>query len=348
MMADTNLIKLAEKLDLQDMAGFTRKFVSDFSAAVESEIDLPLDSDWSGVICLGMGGSGAGGMYLKSLSDDHGGLPFIIWKDYNLPSWWGPEWLVLATSYSGNTEETLAGVRDTISAGGTVIGISSGGELSEILESHNDSVCIKIPSGQMPRSAFGHIFGTQLAICWQLGLLPRPDDKDLSEITNRLQIVSLENDISNETSPAASLAKSLVDKDIGIISPNLLSPAAYRFACQLNENSGRFARQTEIPEMNHNEIVAWSLESTEKHALLILTSQFSHSSINSRITWLSKELDNSVKWIIECEGNSLLEQLLYASILTDWISIALALLMNKNPSEMNSIVNLKEFLSSLQ
>ena len=98
--------------------------------------------------------------------------------------------------------------------------------------------------------------------------------------------------------------------------------------------------------MNHNEIVAWSLEPTEKHALLIFTSQFSNSLINSRIEWLSNELDNSTKWLIECEGNSLLENLLYASIITDWATIALALLMNKNPSEMKSIIDLKKFLNS--
>ena len=345
-MVDTNLSELVENLDLQDMAGFTRKFVSDFSSALESKIDLDIDIDWSGVICLGMGGSGAGGMYLKALSDDSGGLPFISWKDYNLPSWWGPDWLVIATSYSGNTEETLAGVRDALSSGGTVIGISSGGQLSEIIEPHNDSVSIKIPSGQMPRSAFGHIFGTQLAICWKLGLLPSPDKKYLSEMSNRLEITSMKNDILNEESSAIALAKTLINKEIGIISSNLLSPAAYRFACQLNENSGRFARQTEIPEMNHNEIVAWSLEPTEKHALLIFTSQFSNSLINSRIEWLSNELDNSTKWLIECEGNSLLENLLYASIITDWATIALALLMNKNPSEMKSIIDLKKFLNS--
>ena len=169
--------------------------------------------------------------------------------------------------------------------------------------------------------------------------IPSPDKKYLSEMSNRLETTSMKNDILNEESSAVALAKTLIDKEIGIISSNLLSPAAYRFACQLNENSGRFARQTEIPEMNHNEIVAWSLEPTEKHALLIFTSQFSNSLINSRIEWLSNELDNSTKWLIECEGNSLLENLLYASIITDWATIALALLMNKNPSEMKSIID---------
>jgi len=346
MMADSNLSILAEELDLQDMAGFTRKFVSDFSAAIESQIDLEGDTDWNGILCLGMGGSGAGGLFLKALSDDSGGLPFICWNDYNLPSWWGPDWLVLATSYSGNTEETLTGVREALSSGGTVIGISSGGELSKIIESNDNSICIEVPSGQMPRSAFGHIFGTQLAVCWQLGLLTYPDQKQISQMTNRLQKISIKNDISNETSSAVALAKDLKEKEIGIISPKSLSPAAYRFSCQLNENSGRFGRQTELPEMNHNEIVAWSLEPTEKHALLIFSSQNLNERINSRIEWLANQVEKPTKYIIECEGETLLENLLFAAIFTDWTSIALALLMDKNPSEMTSIVSLKEFLNS--
>ena len=167
-MSEPDFSTLLDELDVRDMAGFTRKFVSDISASLDAKIDLEEDSDWSGVICLGMGGSGAGGLFLQALSDNSGGLPFVVWRDYGLPSWWGPDWLVMATSYSGNTEETLDGVRDALVNGGTVVGICSGGKLEEVIEGSDGSVCLKVPSGQMPRSAFGHIFGMQLAACWAL------------------------------------------------------------------------------------------------------------------------------------------------------------------------------------
>ena len=147
-MSEPDFEDLLSELDPRDMAGFTRKFVDDLQSSMSADLGIVEDSDWNGVLGLGMGGSGAGGLFLKALSDDFGGLPFVVWSDYGLPSWWGPEWLVLATSYSGNTEETLDGVREAISAGGTVVGICSGGELEGILSETDDSVSLRVPPGQ--------------------------------------------------------------------------------------------------------------------------------------------------------------------------------------------------------
>ena len=169
-MKDRDLQKIADELDSQDMIGFTRNFIDDFETSISRVIDIDSDQDWAGVLCLGMGGSGAGGMFLSTLADNSGGLPFVVWRDYGLPSWWGPEWLVIATSYSGNTEETISGVREVLDSGGTVIGISSGGEMKEILSNSDCSLFVSVPGGQMPRSAFGHLFGTQLSVCWSLAV----------------------------------------------------------------------------------------------------------------------------------------------------------------------------------
>ena len=177
-MSEPDFESLLEKHDKSDMVGFTRKFVDDLEAAMSAEIEIEADMDWSGVVCLGMGGSDAGGMFLSALADDSGGLPFVLWNNYGLPSWWGPDWLVLATSYSGNTEETLDGVRQALEEGGVVVGICSGGELEDLLSQSDESVCISVPSGQMPRSAFGHIFGSQLSLCWALGIITRPSEEE--------------------------------------------------------------------------------------------------------------------------------------------------------------------------
>ena len=104
-MSEIDFQSLLDKHHKSDMARFTRNFVDDLEAAMSAEIEIEADMDWSGVVCLGMGGSGAGGMFLSALADDSGGLPFVVWNNYGLPSWWGPDWLVLATSYSGNSEE---------------------------------------------------------------------------------------------------------------------------------------------------------------------------------------------------------------------------------------------------
>ena len=346
-MAESDMPSLLTELDTGDMAGFTRRFVDDLETAVASDVGIEADTDWSGVICLGMGGSGASGRFLKSLADAEGGLPFVVWSDYGLPSWWGPDWLVLATSYSGDTEETLDGVREALESGGTVIGVSSGGQLAEMLGGSDDCALLSVPGGQAPRSAFGHIFGTQLAACWAMGLLPSPSNGEISDMLGRLRATSSGADPIGGDGMSETMARSMQGREIGIVSPAELGPAGYRFACQINENSDGFANPSAVPEMNHNEIVAWASEGAAR-ALVVLTSEEMHPRTQARVGWMLDNIESEVVWRIECEGESLLERLLYAAHVTDWVSIALALIKGANPSEMAAIDSLKAHLASIQ
>jgi len=346
-MDEHDIPSLLAEHDAGDMAGFTRRFVDDLEAAMSMDAGIEADSDWSGVICLGMGGSGAGGRFLKSLADSEGGLPFVVWSDYGLPSWWGPDWLVLATSYSGDTEETLDGVRMALESGGTVIGVSSGGQLSEMLEDGDECALLSVPPGQAPRSAFGHIFGAQLAASWALGLLPSPSADEISEMLGRLRAASSRADLVGGDSMSDTMARSMLDREIGIASPSELAPAGYRFACQVNENSDGFANSSDVPEMNHNEIVAWASEGSSR-ALVALTCEGMHPRTHARMAWMLDNIESEVVWRIECEGESLLERLLYAAHVTDWVSIAMALAKGKDPSEMAAIDSLKAHLASIQ
>jgi len=347
-MSEPDFAALLGELDGQNMAGYTRSFVDDLQTAMGTNVDVEQDADWSGVLCLGMGGSGSGGLFLKALSDDSGGLPFVVWRDYGVPSWWGPDWLVFATSYSGNTEETLDGVREVLASGGTVVGICSGGELEELLAESEGSACLKVPSGQMPRSAFGHIFGTQLAACWALGLLPAPGEDARFAMLERLTAASSDADISDGEGMSATLARSLANREIGIVAPTCLSPASYRFACQLNENSAKFARSADVPEMNHNEVVAWTGDAASNQALMMMSCDGLHPRVQARIDWMLAEIEATPTWRVECEGESLLERLLYAAHVTDWVSIGLAVLTGEDPSEMPAIVSLKAHLATIQ
>ena len=347
-MKDRDLQKIADELDSQDMIGFTRNFIDDFETSISRVIDIDSDQDWAGVLCLGMGGSGAGGMFLSTLADNSGGLPFVVWRDYGLPSWWGPEWLVIATSYSGNTEETISGVREVLDSGGTVIGISSGGEMKEILSNNDGSLFVSVPGGQMPRSAFGHLFGTQLSVCWSLGIMEKPSGKEINDMIQRLRSSSIEFDISGGNGLVVTMAESMLGNQIGIIAPTMLISAARRFANQLNENSDVFARPSELPEMNHNEIVAWASTNDSQHSIIYFSCEGIHPRVSSRMNWMLENIENHNSWIIDCEGESLLERLLYASHISDWISIALALLRGVDPSEMASIDELKSYISKIQ
>ena len=341
--------QLAEELDASGMLGHLRNFPQDLARAwkVAEEWDLSAieNQQFSGVICLGMGGSASGGDFLASLSDADGCLPFVAHRGYNLPTWVSEQWLVLSTSYSGNTEETIDATEAAIGLGCSVVGMSSGGALQTLLESSNQ-IWIELPGGQPPRSAFGHIFGAQVALSWKLGITSPPDDLD-SMIERLVEAVEACDFTDSEGDDViGEMAESILNRNVSVLATQSLAPTAYRAVCQLNENGGIFARGHVIPEMNHNEIVAWGEEkAAENQSLLIFTWDGTHQRNEMRLDWFLDNITVEPTWGLMCEGESHLEALLYAVILMDWLSCAVALLRGKDPTAIGPIVGLKEFLS---
>ena len=150
---------LSQQLDSEGMIGFTQSFVSDlehgFSAVDEKHLpwlQQLKSNDWNGVLCFGMGGSAAGGDFLARIADASGSKPFIVHRGYQLPSWWTPDWLILATSHSGNTEETIAATESALKQGATVVVIATGGVLAGLCELHEN--CHLIPSIGGPATTY--------------------------------------------------------------------------------------------------------------------------------------------------------------------------------------------------
>lgn len=341
--------QLAEELDASGMLGHLRNFPQDLArawkAAEEWDLSAIENQQFSGVICLGMGGSASGGDFLASLSDADGCLPFVAHRGYDLPTWVSERWLVLSTSYSGNTEETIDATEAAIGLGCSVVGMSSGGALQTLLENSNQ-IWIELPGGQPPRSAFGHIFGAQVALSWKLGITSPPDDLD-SMIERLVEAVEACDFTDSEGDDViGEMAESILNREISVLATQSLAPTAYRAVCQLNENGGIFARGHVIPEMNHNEIVAWGEEkAAENQSLLIFTWDGTHQRNEMRLDWYLDNITVEPTWGLMCEGESHLEALLYAVILMDWLSCAVALLRGKDPTAIGPIVGLKEFLS---
>ena len=239
-----DILELAKILDTEDMIGFTRAFVKDFQKGLEHVnlerfpwIDEIVKQKWSGIICLGMGGSAAGGDFLSALTNLNGNLPVHIQRDYTMPSWWNESWLVIATSHSGNTEEALSASQIALDCGATVVVISTGGMLAGMPEIYTR--CYLIPSigGQPPRSAFGHIFSRQLGLLRHLGVIEMPDKNSDLEMLERLQIACDGFDIINDPAgDLVELASYMESRPIAIVGPTELMPALNRFKNQLNEN----------------------------------------------------------------------------------------------------------------
>ena len=341
--------QLSEELDASGMLGHLRNFPQDLArawkAAEEWDLSAIENQQFSGVICLGMGGSASGGDFLASLSDADGCLPFVAHRGYDLPTWVSEQWLVLSTSYSGNTEETIDATEAAIGLGCSVVGMSSGGTLQTLLESSNQ-IWIELPGGQPPRSAFGHIFGAQVALSWKLGITSPPDDLD-SMIERLVEAVEACDFTDSEGDDViGEMAESILNRNVSVLATQSLAPTAYRAVCQLNENGGIFARGHVIPEMNHNEIVTWGEEkAAENQSLLIFTWDGTHQRNEMRLDWFLDNITVEPTWGLMCEGESHLEALLYAVILMDWLSCAVALLRGKDPTAIGPIVGLKEFLS---
>ena len=356
------MVELAEALDKGGIVEFTRSFVKDLekglSHATPEHFPWMKDiasTQWNGILCLGMGGSAAGGDFVAALSSFHGNLPIIIQRDYVLPSWWNASWLVLSTSHSRNTEEALEATETALKSGATAIIISTGGILSGLPEVYPS--CFLIPSvgGQPPRTAFGHIFSRQLGLLRSIGVLPQPREGADAAMFTRLQTACDGFDILNDPEgDVAQLALCMLERPLALLGPTELQPALNRFKNQLNENAARFARIGVIPEMNHNESVAWGGvgsdqdESGIDHVLLLLTWQGIHRQVSKRMDWMVAHAATDYAWKIAGEGNTLLESLLHLCILMDWISIALAFLHGKDPAAIGPISALKAHLESVQ
>jgi len=356
---DESLSERMQRLDVDRMLESLTDFTDDLRSAFTGFDDQR--PDWldsirerhpSGILCLGMGGSGACGRFLQTLCDADGLIPVAVWRDYGVPSWISPDWLVIATSYSGNTEETLDAAEKALAADCTVLTISSGGTLAGLSEMHPRAHQIFVPGGRRPRAAFGHLFGTQVALLWMIGILERPLRPHLGEMLSRLQDRLDACDFTaDEDSSTARLARGWLQQRRAIIASPEMAAAGERFTNQLNENAARFARCTIIPEMNHNEIVAWggkgiiSDQLADEQAVLVIDSPLTSSRVARRIDWFVHNLTTSVVWRVRAEGETLLEQLLHLCIMMDWTSSALALLRDKNPAATPGIDGLKRHLS---
>jgi glucose/mannose-6-phosphate isomerase len=359
---ELSLADLVKALDNQGIVDLTRAFVNDLRGGIVHATPEHFPwmnhlekTKWSGILCLGMGGSAAGGDFISALSSFQGTVPILVQRDYVLPSWWNTDWLVISTSHSGNTEEALEATETALKLGATTVVISTGGILSGLPEIYPK--CFLLPSvgGQPPRTAFGHIFSRQLGLLRNIGVLPQPREGADEAMFDRLQLAVEGFDIVNDPEgDVAQLALCMLERPIALLGPTELQPALNRFKNQLNENSARFARVGVIPEMNHNESVAWGGvgsdqdASSSEHVLMLLTWQGMHRQVSKRMDWMVAHATTDFAWKIAGEGNTLLESMLHLCILMDWISIALAFLHGKDPAAIGPITALKAHLESVQ
>jgi len=318
--------------------------------ALELEEEPPLSpsqgSGFERLIIVGMGGSGIAGELLASSLAADLPMPVSVHHGYDLPAI-GPEALVIALSYSGDTEETLSAVRQALQAQARVVCLSSGGELERLSREHNLPF-IKVPSGLQPRAALGYLLLPVLSLLDRLGYCRlRAELQGLPQALRGLR-ERWRADSPEEGNRAKQLARWLYRKIPLIYGVEGTTAAvALRWKTQINENCKQPAFWNAVPELCHNEIVGFEGAGLLPNArVLFLRSSFDHPRNRARIEILKELL--AARGVeqeeVFAEGEGRLAQLFSLIYLGDFVSFYLAMLNGVDPSPVALIAELKRRL----
>lgn len=322
--------------------------IADFSEhlrealAISITFSTDVNKTFDNVVITGLGGSGIGGKIVSNIIASEVSIPVVCNNDYSLPNFVGKNTLLIAASYSGNTEETLEALEEGVAKGCTCAIVSSGGRIIDLAKEKGLAHII-IPGGLPPRAAFGYSFVQLFAFLYAFGITP----VDRTEaIDKAIELLDAEED--NIKALAKDVAVKLHKNQAVIYSSFAFEGVSTRFRQQLNENSKVLTWHHCIPEMNHNELVGWA-GGSENHAVVNFLNPNDHYKTKERFRISKEIISNYTSNITDLtpKGDNLLEHSLYYIHLGDWISFELSVLNAVDPVEVNVISHLKTELSKL-
>ncbi len=295
----------------------------------------------SNVLICGLGGSGIGGSIVSELVISKANVPINVTKGYFIPAYVNENTLVIISTYSGNTEETLNCLNLAIAKNAKIVCITSGGKALEIAKEKGLDVIV-VPGGMPPRSCLGYSI-TQLFFILGFNKIITPNFKE--ELENAVKLIDTEE--SNIHIKAKAIAEKLNNKTPIIYATTYNEGITIRFRQQLNENAKILCWHQIIPEMNHNELVGWTKKNDDLTVLIFLDKD--EYSRNMARVEINKEVIQKYADITEIfsEGASAIEKAIYFIHLGDWISVYLADIRNVDATEINVINHLKSELSKI-
>ncbi len=351
-MQDLDRPELWQEADPRAMKDLVASFPAQMRAArglVGNLRLLPRDRI-DNVIVAGMGGSAIGGEIARAAASDRLQVPLAVQRDYALPAFADARTLVIASSYSGNTEETLQAVGEARRAGAAVACVTSGGELARLAAADRMPLVL-IPPGLPPRAALGYSTVAILGLLRAAGVIGGIDES-LAETESLLDALGRrwQPEIPESANPAKQLARSLHGRIAAIYgSAGLLEPAAYRWRCQIEENAKNLALHHALPEMNHNELVGWEMKSPvlERIGVVMLRDREDHPQVRRRFDLTCGLLTGRCGALhqVWTEGTSRLARIFSAVYLGDFVSLYLAYLNGVDPTPVEVIEYLKRELS---
>lgn len=304
----------------------------------------------SQIVLTGLGGSAAGGDFVRAIFDAQSGIPFLVNRDYHLPAFVSERTLVIAASYSGNTEETISAYADAKARGARILCVTSGGQL-EALAGADGNPCVIIPSGQPPRTALGYMMMPVLEICERLGFVPpQPFGEAIETLRKGRESWNVEREFSeNEAKSLAQVLHGNVSVLYGLGSWQGL--VAYRWKGQICENSKNLTFSHAFPELNHNEVLGWVKADSQGVAkwIAIILEDDSPSPKMAERARVTSELISGVADVYRARavGSTLLARILSLTYMGDFVSLYLAALNGVDPENIDSINVLKSALSKI-
>lgn len=296
------------------------------------------DNEFKNIIIAGMGGSGLPGNILKVLAEHLNiAMPVYSRKTYGIPHTASKASLIVAISYSGNTEETLSAYSEAVENNIPVITITTGGELAEKAKENSTPLAI-IPSGIQPRMALGYQFSALLRVLENAGVISS-QEAAIKELSEKL-------DAEKYLKDAGNIAESIKGTVPVIYSSAELEKISYILKIQVNENAKQHAFYNMFPEMNHNELEGFEAEN-KGFSAIIITSNSDNERVKQRMK-LSSELMEKKGYpvhAIDFNEDNIYNKVFSIALFGYWMSYTLAL---KNNIEPEPVELIEEFKSSLR
>lgn len=338
-------LKYIHERDAQDALGVVSKQSQQLTYTYD--VQLPALEGIQNVVLAGMGGSALAASYIHSWPGLK--LPFEIVRDYQVPAYVGPQTLFIASSYSGNTEETVSAFEQAQSRGAKIVVTAGGGKLEQLANAQRFPLFV-MPKAEQPRYAVWYNFVALIAIFKAYNLLASDNvDEELAAAAQFLDqsVPAWAPTVPTASNPAKQLAQELMGKSVVIYAGPKLAPAAYKWKISCNENAKNVAWWNQYSEFNHNEFIGWTSHPTQKpYAIIDLRSPLEGDRINKRFEVSDQLLSGQrpAAEVVQAQGQTLFQQLVWTSVYGDFVTIYLALLNGLNPAPVDLVEKLKTML----
>ncbi len=342
-----------KSLDSDNMLERIEELPRQCVAAWQQSQQSPLPPDYRSIkqaVIVGMGGSAIGGSLLEGLIADECPIPLTVVRDYALPAFVrGPDSLVVACSYSGNTEETLSCFEQALARGTRALAITTGGKLATLARDAGAPV-LQFDYRSQPRAAIGYSFVLLLGVAHRLGLI-RDYSRDLEESADVMH--TWQEQLAARVPEAHNRAKQLAAQLEGrlpiVYGAGFLAAVANRWKTQLNENAKHWAFFEVLPELNHNAVVGLGIPATirDSIAVLMLRSPLDSPRIKQRwdVTYELLTREGVTALEVYGRGESALAQMLSLIHFGDYVSFYLAACNEVDPTPVERIAFLKKRLA---